>query len=90
MPSTTAPCLTPTVRLVRIAFHSPGAGHEGYVGAEADRDPLFDNGRMMAAIVLRKPRFFTGSREKKRLVPADLEDMERLGKKVCSSCGAVW
>lgn len=39
-------------------------------------------GRMLAAIVIFRPRFFTGSRVKRKLIPADLVDIKRLGIKV--------
>ena len=57
-------------------------GEEGHcVPDEEKKSKEFKKGRLLAAILLVKPRWLKGSRERRRLIPADLEDYARLGKK---------
>lgn len=54
---------------------------------EEERCPEFFVERTIAAVMVLKPGYISGSRERLRLVPADLDDTERLRYKVFGSHG---
>ena len=61
---------------------APCAGDPTYIGPLDDRCDEFYDGRILAAVMVLHPSWISGKRERLRLIPADLDDLQRLSRKV--------
>ena len=61
--------------------HLRWVGHPDYLGPADKRSKAFHDDRVIAAVMVLAPSFISGVRERKRLVPADLDMLERLALK---------